>query len=384
LKKIKAAIIGAGFIGKAHIEAIRRIGFVDIVAIAQSNQQQAEAYSSQLSIPRAYGDYMELLQDDEIDVIHNCTPNHLHFEINKQCLIHGKHLLSEKPLTMVTAEAKQLYELASNKQLVAGVNYNYRQFPMIQQLKSMIQDHDLGDVKIIRGSYLQDWLLYQTDYNWRMDPRLGGSSRALSDIGSHLFDLVQYVSGLKIEEVMGDISIIHPERLKSTAGAGHSFQNSSSEQLVPVPITTEDYCSVFVKFNNGIKGVLTVSQVAAGKKNALEIHIDGTKASATWHQEEPFILLLGHRDKARETYLRDPGQMKQPALDYVHYPGGHEEGWTDSLKNMMYNFYKAVQKGTELTHSVASIKDGYQTQLIIDAILASVQTKTWEKVKWID
>lgn len=384
MRKIKAAVIGAGFIGKAHIEAIRRIGFADIIAVAQSSQQQADAYAQALSIPKAYGNYMELLQDDEIEVVHNCTPNHLHFEINRQCLLHGKHLLSEKPLTMTTEEARDLYELASRKQLIAGVNYNYRQFPMIQQLKSMVKDHDLGDVKIIRGSYLQDWLLYQNDYNWRMDPKLGGASRALSDIGSHLFDLVQYVSDLKIEEVMGDISIVYPERFKPANAAGHTFQGSGEEQLEPIRVTTEDYCSVFVKFSNGTKGVLTVSQVAAGKKNALEIHLDGTKASATWQQEEPFRLLLGHRDKARETYLRDPSQMKQQALDYVHYPGGHEEGWTDSLKNMMFNFYDAVLHEKKLTHSVASIQDGYQTMLIIDAILKSVQTKTWEKVDWIN
>ncbi len=384
MRKIKAAVIGTGFIGKAHIEAIRRIGFAEIGAIVQHDQQKADAVAKSLSIPKAYGDYMEMLQDDEIEVVHNCTPNHLHYEINKQCLLHGKHLLSEKPLTLTTEQSRSLYELASQKKLIAGVNYNYRQFPMIQQLKSMIKDQDLGSVNIIRGSYLQDWLLYQTDYNWRMDPRFGGATRAISDIGSHLYDLVQYVSELRIEEVMGDISIVYPERLKPVNAAGQSFQGSADGPLEPVQVHTEDYCSVFVKFNNGTKGVLTVSQVAAGKKNALEIHIDGSKASASWHQEEPFRLLLGYRDKARETYLRDPGLLKESAQQYVHYPGGHEEGWTDSLKNMMHNFYQAVMDGTPLPHSVASIRDGYQIMLINDAILKSAQTKTWQKVTWVE
>lgn len=382
MRKIKTAIIGAGFIGKAHLEAIRRLGFVDIVAIGQSNQLHAEEYATSLKIPKAYGNYMDLLRDDEIEVIHNCTPNHLHFEINKQTLLHGKHLLSEKPLTLSSEEAKELYELSQEKGLITGINFNYRQFPMVQQLKNMVQDNDLGEIRIIRGSYLQDWLLYNTDYNWRMEPQYGGETRAISDIGSHLFDLVQYVTDLNIVEVLADVSVVHPKRYKpSKSGASFEVNQDVSTELVD--IKTEDYCTVMVKFSNGARGVLTVSQVSAGKKNALEINLDGLISSGTWRQEEPFRLQMGYRDKPGETILRDPNLLKKKALPFLHYPSGHEEGWTDSLKNMMHNFYDAVVNNEVVSHSVATFKEGYQIMLINDAIVRSVKTGTWEKVKSI-
>ncbi|SDD55656.1 Predicted dehydrogenase [Paenibacillus sp. UNCCL117] len=371
MRRVKTAVIGAGFIGRAHIEAVRRLGYVDIVAIGQSDPDKAAKFAGELNIPKAYGNYMELLQDEEIEAIHNCTPNHIHFEINKQALLHGKHILSEKPLTLTSQEAKQLYELAAGKQLVAGINFNYRQFPMVQQLKCMIQDGDLGKVRIVRGSYLQDWLLYDTDYNWRMEPEYGGTTRAISDIGSHLFDLLQYVTGQKIVEVMADASIVIPQRYKDHGKAG---------QAKLVDVHTEDYCSVLVKFSDGARGALTVSQVSAGNKNALEICIDGSTASGTWKQEEPFLLNIGHRDKPRETISRDPSLLKKDALPFLHYPGGHEEGWTDSLKNMMAYFYEAVSGGKPLSGSVASFQEGYRIMLIIDAIVKSAQSGCWEKV----
>ncbi|WP_261305819.1 Gfo/Idh/MocA family protein [Paenibacillus andongensis] len=379
MRKIKAAIIGAGFIGKAHLEAMRRLGYVDIVAIGQSNQKHAEEYAKTLNIPKAYGNYMDLLQDEEIEVVHNCTPNHLHYEINKQALLHGKHLLSEKPLTLTSVEAKELYELALEKGLITGINFNYRQFPMVQQLKNMVNDNDLGEIRIIRGSYLQDWLLYNTDYNWRMEPQFGGETRAISDIGSHLFDLVQYVTDLRITEVLADISIVHPIRYKPSK-SGVSFEVNTKDSLQQVDIRTEDYCSIMVKFNNGARGVLTVSQVSAGKKNALEINLDGLNSSGTWKQEEPFKLQMGYRDKPGETILRDPTLLKKKTLPYLHYPSGHEEGWTDSLKNMMQHYYEAVFNNAAPTDSVATFKEGYQITLINDAIIRSVKSGTWENV----
>ncbi|OAS23459.1 Gfo/Idh/MocA family protein [Paenibacillus oryzisoli] len=378
MKKIKAAIIGAGFIGKAHLEAIRRLGYVEVVAIGQSSEKHAEEYAKSLHIPKAYGNYMDLLQDDEIEVVHNCTPNHLHYEINKQTLLHGKHLLSEKPLTLTSSEAKELYELALEKRLITGINFNYRQFPMVQQLKNMVNDSDLGEIRIIRGSYLQDWLLYDTDYNWRMEPQFGGETRALSDIGSHLFDLVQYVTDLRITEVLADLSIVHPIRYTSSKNGTSSETNDILKQ---VDIKTEDYCSVLVRFSNGARGVFTVSQVSAGKKNALEINLDGLTSSGTWKQEEPFKLQMGYRDKPSETILRDPALLKKKALPYLHYPSGHEEGWTDSLKNTMQHFYDAVFNNYETpADSVATLKDGYQAMLINDAIIRSVKSGTWEAV----
>jgi predicted dehydrogenase len=380
MRNLKAAILGAGFIGQAHIEAVRRLGFVEVVAIAQSSQEKADASAKSLNIPKAYGNYMDLLQDQEIDVIHNCTPNYLHYEINKQILLHGKHLLSEKPLTLTSEEAKELYLLAKEKDLVTGINFNYRQFPMVQHLRAMVRENDLGDIRIVRGNYLQDWLLYDTDYNWRMEPEFGGKTRVIGDIGSHLFDLSQYVTGMKITEVMADLSIMIPKRYKPLKGK-HTFQSGSKNNAELVDVSTEDYCSVLVRFDNGARGVFTVSQVSAGNKNALELSLDGSIASGSWKQEESFRLLLGYRDKPSETVLRDPSLVKKEALPFLHYPGGHEEGWTESLKNMMKNFYDAIYGKLTHSDSVASFAEGYQIMLIIDAIVKSAKTGNWERVK---
>lgn len=382
MRKIKAAILGAGFIGKAHIEAVRRLGFVEVVAIAQSGEQKAAQNAKALNVPKAYGNAMDLLQDQEIEVIHNCTPNYLHYEMNKQILMHGKHLLSEKPLTLTSAEAKELYEMAKEKNLVTGINFNYRQFPMVQHLRSMVRDNDLGAIRIVRGSYLQDWLMYDTDYNWRLEPEYGGPTRALGDIGSHLFDLAQYVTGMRIKEVMADTSTVIPERYKQPEGK-LTFQEGEKTNAELVSIKTEDYSSVLVKFENGARGVFTVSQVSPGSKNALELHLDGAAASGSWYQEEPFKLKVGYRGKPNEWVLRDPALVKKEASAFLHYPGGHEEGWPESLKNMMENFYSAVRDGTSLSDSVASFKDGYQGMLLIDAIMRSTRSGTWEKVETV-
>lgn len=382
MRKIQAAILGAGFIGQAHIEAIRRLGFVDVVAVAQNGQEKAEKAAKSLNVPKAYGNYMDLLQDPDIDVIHNCTPNYLHYETNKQILLHGKHLLSEKPLTLTSEEAKELYHLAKEKDLVTGINFNYRQFPMVQHLRGMVREQDLGNIRIVRGHYLQDWLLYQSDYNWRIEPEYGGRTRAIGDIGSHLFDLAQYVTGTRITEVLADLSTIYPQRYKPLKGK-QTFQTAGQDEAELVDVKTEDYCSVLVKFDNGSRGVFTVSQVSAGNKNALELNLDGDIASGSWKQQESFRLNLGYRDKPSETVLRDPGLLKKEALPFLHYPGGHEEGWTESLKNMMQNFYEAVRSKAALSDSVASFKDGYQIMLIIDAIVKSAETGGWVKVDTI-
>jgi predicted dehydrogenase len=379
MRRVKAAIIGAGFIGRVHIEAVRRLGYADVVAIGQGSQEKAEVYADELDIPKAYGNYMDLLRDDEIEVIHNCTPNYLHHEINKQALLHGKHLLSEKPLTLLSEEAKELYHLAQEKDLITGINFNYRQFPMMQQLKSMVKEKELGEVRIVRGSYLQDWLLYETDYNWRMEEQFGGRTRAISDIGSHLFDLAQYLIEQRITEVLADSSIVIPKRYKPIT-TGTSL-DSEKNHLELVDVQTEDYCSVLVKFENGIRGVFTLSQVSAGNKNALEIHLDGSQSSGSWKQEEPSILHMGFRDKAGEKVARDPNILNQAALPFLHYPGGHEEGWPDSLKNMMLHLYEAIRNNTPLSSSVATFKEGYQIMLINDAIVKSVISGGWVKVE---
>ncbi|RBW69685.1 Gfo/Idh/MocA family protein [Bacillus taeanensis] len=384
MNKVKVGIIGTGFIGPTHIEAIRRLGFVEVVGLAESTQEAAEQKAAELGIPKAYGDYRDMLKDDEIQVVHNCTPNHLHFAINKEIILAGKHVVSEKPLAMSSEESAELLELAKKHNVVHGVNFNYRQFPILKQLETMVKNNEIGKVNLVHGSYLQDWLLFETDYNWRLAPEVGGKSRAIADIGSHWCDTVQYVTGKKIVEVFADLATVVPVRKKPTAAsATFGGQASAEESYEDVAINTEDYASVLVRFNDGTKGVFTVSQVSAGRKNRLDFEINGSKSSAYWNQEEPEKLWIGHRDKANEVLLANPALFSDEAKASIHHPGGHNEGWPDALKNMMLNFYTFVRDGKD-PHTdqanFATFEDGHLSMCITDAILESHETQKWVKV----
>ncbi|RFU66602.1 Gfo/Idh/MocA family protein [Peribacillus glennii] len=385
MEKIKVGVIGTGFIGPTHIEAIRRLGFVEVVGLAESSQEAAEQKATELGIPKAYGDYREMLKDDEIQVVHNCTPNHLHFAINKEIILAGKHVLSEKPLAMSSEESGELLALAKEHKVVHGVNFNYRQFPIVKQLAAMVKHEQLGKVNLVHGSYLQDWLLYQTDFNWRLAPEVGGKSRAIADIGSHWCDTVQYVTGKKIVEVFADLATVIPVRKKSKSNvATFGAQKDQEVEYEDVPINTEDYASVLVRFEDGSRGVFTVSQVSAGRKNRLSFEINGSKSSAFWNQEEPSQLWIGHRDKPNETLLADPALFLPEAKSGIHHPGGHNEGWPDALKNGMLNFYSFIrdEKDPECDQAnFATFADGHVSMCITDAILESHEQQKWVKVR---
>ncbi|OMP66179.1 Gfo/Idh/MocA family protein [Domibacillus epiphyticus] len=384
MEKIKVGIIGTGFIGPTHIEAIRRLGFVEVVALAQSNQEAAEQKAAELGIPKAYGDYRDMLQDSDIQVVHNCTPNHLHFEMNKEIIAAGKHVLSEKPLATSREESAELLALAREHKVVHGVNFNYRQFPIVKQLETMIKSGELGKINLVHGSYLQDWLLFDTDFNWRLAPEAGGKSRAVADIGSHWCDTVQYVTGKRIVEVFADLATVIPVRKKSASNAStFTEQKGQEEAYESVPINTEDYASVLVRFEDGTKGVFTVSQVSAGRKNRLSFEINGSERSAFWNQEEPEKLWIGHRDRPNEILLADPALFSSEARLSIHHPGGHNEGWPDGLKNGMLHFYTFIRDGKDPLRdqvNFATFLDGHISMCITDAILESHEQQKWVKV----
>ncbi|MEI7904276.1 MAG: Gfo/Idh/MocA family oxidoreductase [Candidatus Firestonebacteria bacterium] len=384
MRKIKVGIIGGGFIGPAHIEALRRLGFVEVSAIAESSLKLAEEKAEQLNIPKAYGDYRKLLLDPEIKAVHNCTPNFAHFKINKDIMLAGKHIVSEKPLAMNSKESSELVALAKKTRLLNGINFNYRFYPLIQHARAMINRGHIGRVRLAHGSYLQDWLLHDTDYNWRLEPSVGGESRAVADIGSHWCDLIQHVTGLKIVEVMADLQTVIPVRKKPKKTletfAGKSLKPSDYEK---VKITTEDYGSVLVKFDNGAKGVFTVSQVSPGRKNRLYFEIDGERTSIVWDQEKPEEMWLGSRDKANESLVKDPSLLLPEAKPYAHYPGGHPEGYPDGPKNFFSNFYRFILEGKNpLTDrkEFATFEDGHCEMKIVEAILKSNKAKKWTRV----
>jgi predicted dehydrogenase len=377
--KIKAAVIGTGFTGEAHVEAVRRLGVAEVVALVGSSEEKAKEKAAEWGIPKAYGDYREMLADPEIQVVHNCTPNHVHHEINKAIILAGKHVLSEKPLAVTSEESAELLRLAEERGVVHAVNFNYRQFPMVRNLAAMVRGGELGRIYLIQGGYLQDWLLYDTDYNWRLDTEVGGRSRAIADIGSHWCDTVQFVTGLKIRSVFADLTTVHPVRRKPAKQVA-TFERQADTALEDVTVSTEDFASVLVRFEGGAKGAFTVSQVSAGRKNHLTFEVSGERKSVYWNQEEPEKAWIGYRDKANEVLLADPSLAAGEARANFHYPGGHNEGWPDSLKNQMMHFYSRVlsgRGGSGTLPEFATFADGHDLVRITEAILESHARQAW-------
>ena len=379
---IQVGIIGSGFIGPAHIEALRRLGNVNVVALCDSSQAVADERARSLHVPHAYGSVEALLAHPGLQVVHNCTPNHLHADINRQILRAGLHVFSEKPLCMTPDEAHELVDLAEQAGVVHGVSFVYRQFAMVQQAASMVRNGSVGRLFAVQGCYLQDWMLLETDYNWRVDAALGGASRAVADIGSHWCDTVQYVTGRRITEVMADLSIVWPTRKANVAGS-QTFTHDEHAHYEDKLVTTEDFGSVLLRFDDGSKGSFSVSQVSAGRKNRLTFEINGSEQSVAWDQETPQQLWIGHRARANQTLSDDPGLMNRDVADSAHFPGGHIEGWPDAFKNMMAQFYRAVQAGAMPDNpQFATFHDGASVMYILDAIVKSHQQQRWVRVEY--
>jgi predicted dehydrogenase len=336
-----------------------------------------------LYIEHAYGSYRELLADPDIDVIHNCTPNALHYEINRAALEAGKHVVSEKPLAMNSEETRSLVEIARYSGCLAAVNFNHRGYPMVQQARAMIDSGDLGKVQLIHGSYLQDWLLYPTDWNWRLDPAVGGASRAVADIGSHWADLLQHVTGQRIVRVLADLQTVLPTRKRPLAATQTFGGTAQSEASEDVAITTEDYASVIFETDGGARGVFTVSQVSAGHKNRLSFEVNGARASARWDADAPNELWIGYRDGANEVLTKDPSLVAPGVKPYIHLPGGHHEAWPDALRNVFAEMYAAVREGRTgplATSAFAGFEDGHRSALLVDAVIDSAQRGGWTDV----
>jgi len=377
---VKAAVIGTGFIGPAHVEALRRLGFVEVTALAERDQETADQKAADLAVPQAYGDYREVLADPAISVVHNCTPNNLHFKINQAILQAGKHCISEKPLAMNSKESRSLVQMAEKSGLVNAVNFAYRGYPLIQHARMMCEAGDVGEIYSVTGSYFQDWLYLDTDYNWRLEPDISGDSRALGDIGSHWSDLIQFVTGRSIVEVIGDLATVHKARKKPKRAletfAGKLLRPEDYEEVM---IGTEDYAGVLFALDNRARGLFTVSQVAAGRKNRLCFEIHGSKCALAWDQENPNDLWVGYREKPNEVVIKDPSLLKEAARSYAHYPGGHPEGYPDGPKNLFANAYRSVM-GESAGGDYPTFADGHRAVAIVEAILASHRARQWTKV----
>jgi predicted dehydrogenase len=379
MQPVRVGVVGLGFIGHAHVDALRRMPGVTVVAAAGSSERIKDG-AARLGIDRAYTDYRELLHDRAVDVVHNCTPNQLHFEINRATVEAGKACFAEKPLTITSAEASELVELASKRNARVAVNFNHRGFPQLQQARAMIGAGQIGDVYAVHGSYLQDWLLYDTDWNWRVDPQVGGASRTVADIGSHWMDLAQHAIGSPIVEVIADLHTAIPVRFRPAAPQT-TFERSSSEHIrgTPFQVDSEDFASVLLRFDNSAHGTFTVSQISAGRKNQLTLEIDGARAALAWNSEESERLWVGSRDHAAKFDQRDPRRALVPEVSTL--PPGHSEGWNDALRTTIAGFYDSLRSGEPFAPWVASWEDGWRGVALTEAILASHRDRQWVAVR---
>ena len=381
MREIGVAITGTGFMGPAHLEGLRRLG-IPVVGILGSTPEKSKAAAARLGLPRGYASFDELLDDDAVTVVHLTTPNRVHYATAKQALAAGKHVLCEKPLAMNTRESSELVMLAQQSGLVAGVNYNIRFYPLNIEAKARIQNGDLGDVFSIYGSYVQDWLLYPTDYNWRVLAEEGGALRAVADIGTHWLDLLQSITGLTVEAVFADLQTVYPVRNRPV-GEVETFAGKvdTVQPTEEIPITTEDSGSILLRLSNGATGNLWVSQVTAGRKNALRYEISGSRRALAWNSEVPNELWIGERNSPNQQLIRDPGLVSAAARRYISYPGGHNEGYDDTFKQCFAAFYDYLRAGDfSAPAPFPTFADGHREILLCDAILKSHIEQSWVQI----
>jgi predicted dehydrogenase len=376
-----AAVIGAGFVGKAHIEALRRLP-VPVRGTLVSSGDRSTAAARALGLDRAYKSVEEITSDPEVTAVHICTPNYVHFEQAAKLMRAGKHVLCEKPLAMDSRESAALVALAREMNRVGGVAHNLRYYPLCMQAKALIESGAIGQVKLVHGGFLQDWLTYPTDWNWRLESKLGGELRAVSDIGTHWLDLIQWITGQKVEELCADLATIVPVRHKPR-GHVESFSSAKDVPTDEMPIETDDYASVLVHLDHGAKGVFTVSQVSAGRKCKLHFEINGTEGSLAWNAEEPNTLWIGRRNEANEILIKDPSLLAPTARTYAAYPGGHAEGYPDTFVQLFHDYYNYLDAGDfKAPRKFPTFSTGHEELILCEAIQKSAHERGWTKLHW--
>lgn len=378
-----AAVIGSGFIGTVHVEALRRLG-VTVHGILGSTPERAQAHAARLRVPRAYASLGELLADPAVEVVHVTSPNHLHHPQVRAILATGRHVVCEKPLAVTSDQSAELVELAASSGRVCAVNYNIRFYPLNQHLYGAVAAGELGDIRLVTGRYFQDWLFLDTDWNWRLDPAEGGELRAFGDIGTHWVDLVSFVTGSRVTAVLAELVTAIPVR-HAPAGPVETFASRASGETVATRMTTDDIALLLLRFANGARGSVAISQVSAGRKNSLQYEIDGTRASAAWDSETPDHLWLGHRDRPNEILQRGPALMNEAGSAAASLPGGHVEGFGDTFHALFRAIYAAVRDGGMPAHpTFATFADGHHEMLLGDAVRRSAREGRWVDVTGAD
>jgi predicted dehydrogenase len=369
IREIKAAVVGTGFIGVVHVEALRRLG-VEVTGIVGSSPERAAEKARTAGLPAPYPSFEAMLADPAVEVVHLTTPNHLHHDQVRAVLAAGKHVVCEKPLAMNSEETADLLRLAEESGLVHAVNFNIRFYAQNQEARRRVEAGELGEPRLISGGYLQDWLLLDTDWNWRLDPAAGGSLRAVGDIGSHWIDLVTFITGRHVEAVMADLTTFIGVR-KQPTGPVETFSGAAAGETIDTVMETEDSAGLLLRLTGGARAVCTISQVSAGRKNRLSWEIDGADGALAWHSEAPEELWVGHRERPNELLLREAGD----------YPPGHAEGFPDTFKHLYRAVYAAVADGGPPDQpGYPTFADGHEEALIADAVARSHAEQRWVAV----
>jgi predicted dehydrogenase len=384
MKPIRTAIFGTGFMGRVHLEGVRRVESIEVGAIVGRTAESARRLGAGFSIPTLATDYREVLRDPTIDAVHICTPNAQHFSMAKDALLAGKHVLCEKPLATSVEEGEELVSLAARQGLRNCVCHNLRYYPMVQQMRAMREAGDLGEILVVQGTYSQDWLLYDTDWNWRVETKAGGPSRCMADIGSHWFDMAEHITGLRVKSLCADLQTFHPTR-KQPKHSIETFANKllGPEDYVETPVDTEDFGAVIFRMDGRMgtrtRGSMTASQVSAGRKNRLSIEIYGTRSSVAWDQERPDELWAGHRDAGNQIFIKDPSLLKPAARAFADLPGGHSEGYDDTFKQVFRRFYASIGAPNSAPEYPQFV-DGLRQLTILNSEIESNRSRGWVDV----
>lgn len=381
LSNITAAVVGVGFIGVAHVEALHRLG-VQVKGVVGSSAERAQAKSEKAGLPPAYESLGAMLADRDVDVVHIASPNYLHAEQAQAVLSAGKHVVCEKPLAMNSTETAGLVKSAAASGLVNAVCFNLRFYPLCHQMRAMATSGQIGAPRFLTGSYLQDWLLLETDWNWRLVPQQAGDLRAVADIGSHWLDLSSFVIGREVVEVMADLHTFVPIR-RHPPGPVETFSTAASDgDLVEEEMTSDDAASILLRYEGGARGVVAISQVSAGRKNTVSIEIDGAESALAWNSEEPDRLWIGHRGAPNEILQRDPTLLADSASRLVGYPAGHVEGYPDTFRALFQEVYRDIANGGPAAEpNYPTFVDGHDVVCVTEAVVASHMRQSWVKVE---
>jgi predicted dehydrogenase len=373
--ELRAGVVGTGFIGAVHVEALRRLG-VEVVGVVGSSPERARAKT----LAPVIDSYEQLLADERVDVVHLTTPNHLHYPQVKEALEAGKHVVCEKPLAMTTEQSSELLEQAERSGLVHCTNFNIRFYPQVQQSRALVLDGAVGTVWNVHGGYLQDWLLLPTDWNWRLEPEKGGTLRAVADIGSHWLDLVQFVVGMRVEALLADLATTIPVRQRPSREI-ETFAAADDVERDDAEMTTEDLAHILLRFEGGTRGSLVVSQVSAGRRNSLRFEVDGSTGALAWDSERNEELWLGHRGQPNELLLRDPALLAPSARSRTGLPAGHAEGFAETFKELYRAVYAAVAAGGPPDQpDYPTFADGHWENVLGDAVALSNRERRWVEV----